>query len=114
MRALPKSLGWSPPYVFLLMPSPAPAEEWSRAYINKLPDSAFVATETTRDGNTLRHLPHHDHTGTVDIPHLKSARARLKQVKWIDPSNETKARIHLEQHWREYRERMSKAPGGER
>ena len=104
MRALPKSLRWSLLYLVLLMPSPAAAEEWSRATISSLPDSAFAAVEKKSDGKTVRHLPHHDHSGALDIPHLKSALGRLKQVKWIDPPNESKARTHLEQHWREYKE----------
>ncbi len=109
-----RGLWWMPLWLFLVSsaPSPAAAEEWSRAYINTLPDSAFAVIETTRDGRKLRHLPHHDHTQALDIPHLKSARARLSQVKWIDPSNEEKARLHLEEHWREYQEKMSK--GNER
>ena len=82
--------------------SPARAEEWNRTYINALPDSAFAAVEMTPDGKKVRHLPHHDNTGALDIPHLKSARARLKQVKWLDPSSEGKARDHLDQHWQEY------------
>ncbi len=89
-------------YCIFLVASPVGAEEWSQAYVKALPDSAFAAIETTWDGKKVRHLPHHDTTGALDIPHLKSARARLKQVKWTDPSNEGKARDHLDQHWQEY------------
>lgn len=85
------------------------AEEWSGAYITALPDSAFAVIETTPHGKKVRHLPHHDRTGELDIPHLKSARARLGQVKWVDPANEAKARAHLEQHWQEYREFVERA-----
>lgn len=95
--------------LFLLGSRLATAEQWSQSYLNRLPDSAFAAIETARDGRKLRRLPHHDHTGALDIPHLRSARGRLKQVKWIDPSNEEEARLHLEQHWREYQEKGSKA-----
>lgn len=84
--------------------SVAAAQQWSRKYVSSLPDSAFAAVETAPNGRKLRHLPHHDHTGALDIPHLKSARARLKQVKWADPANAEKARLHLEEHWREYQQ----------
>lgn len=77
------------------------AEEWSRARIAELPDSAFAVVEIAPDGKTLRHLPHHDETGAVDPAHLKAARARLPQVKWLDPSKEAIARRHLEGHARE-------------
>ena len=81
--------------------APAAAEEWSRAYISRLPDSAFAVVETAPDGRKARHLPHHDETGAVDLSHLKAAWSRLGQVKWLDAANEEKARRHLEEHWRE-------------
>lgn len=82
---------------------PAAAEEWSRARISRLPDSAFAVVETSPDGRKLRHLPHHDETGAVDLPHLRAARARLGQVQWVDPANEEIARRHLNEHWGQMR-----------
>ena len=81
--------------------APAGAEEWSRGRIARLPDSAFAVVETAPDGRTVRHLPHHDETGAVDLAHLKAARARLGQVQWLDPASEAIARRHLDEHWRE-------------
>ncbi len=69
--------------------------------ISALPDSAFAAVETAPDGRRLRHLPHHDETGAVDLAHLKAARSRVGQVKWLDPANARAAREHLDGHWRE-------------
>jgi hypothetical protein len=80
--------------------SSAAAEEWSRARISRLPDSAFAVVEISADGRKIRHLPHHDETGAVDPAHLRAARARLTQVKWLDPANESVARRHLEGHLR--------------
>src|SRR5437016_12125903 len=77
------------------------AEEWSRAYISRLPDSAFAVVETAPDGRKARHLPHHDETGAVDLAHLRAARSRLGQVRWLDPASKAVARRHLEEHWRE-------------
>ena len=79
----------------------AAAEEWSRAYISRLPDSAFAVVETAPDGQKVRHLPHHDETGAVDPAHLRAARSRLGQVRWVDPASEAIARQHLEEHRRE-------------
>ena len=82
----------------LFASSSATAEEWSRARISKLPDSAFAVVEISADGRKVRHLPHHDESGAVDPAHLRAARARLAQVKWLDPANESPARHHLQSH----------------
>ena len=56
--------------------------------------------EIAPDGRKVRHLPHHDESGAVDLSHLIAARARGSQVKWLDPANEAIAREHLDDHWR--------------
>ncbi len=84
-----------------LAAAPAAADEWSRARIARLPDSAFAAVELAPDGTKLRHLPHHDETGAVDPAHLGAARQRLGQVKWLDPASAGAAARHLEAHARE-------------
>ena len=76
----------------------ADAAKWSRGYIRQLPDSAFAAIETASEGKKLRHLPHHDAKGNLDIPHLCNALARLDQVKWRDPARAEEARRHLRDH----------------
>lgn len=61
--------------------------EWDTAYVNDLPDSAFACIdgggEKDAGGKTtprsLRHYPHHDRTGKVDLPHLRNALARVRQ-----------------------------------
>lgn len=84
--------------MLLLSTISADAAKWSREYIRQLPDSAFAAVETTSEGKKLRHLPHHDAKGNLDIPHLCNALARLGQVKWRDPANAEIARQHLNEH----------------
>jgi len=76
----------------------ADAAKWSRQYIRQLPDSAFAAIETTPEGKTLRHLPHHDADGNLDIPHLCNALSRFDQVKWRNAANAEIARRHLREH----------------
>jgi len=95
----------------LLVVSPALAEKWSHRYIESLPDSAFAAIEITKDGKKIRHLPHHDHLGEIDINHLKSALGRIHQVKWMDPANFAKAKDHLDQHYQVYKQERAKARG---
>jgi HK97 family phage prohead protease len=60
---------------------------WTTAYINDLPDSAFLYVESggskDSEGKTaprnLRHFPYKDANGTVDLPHLRNALARIPQ-----------------------------------
>jgi hypothetical protein len=74
------------------------AEPWRRAYVDALPDEAFAVVHVRRDGTRARHLPHHDAEGRLDLPHLRSALARLGQVRWEDPADAGRARRHLEAH----------------
>jgi hypothetical protein len=48
--------------------------EWTTAYINDLPDSAFACID-----DAGRHYPHHDESGTLDLPHLRNALSRVAQ-----------------------------------
>lgn len=50
--------------------------KWSTAYIDKLPDSAFLYIA---DG--LRRLPYKDAEGNIDLPHLRDAIARASEIK---------------------------------
>ena len=66
---------------------PMESAVWSTAYLNELPDSAFLYVEpggghddggkTTPRG--LRHFPFKGTGGAVDLPHLKIALARIPQ-----------------------------------
>ena len=72
--------------------------EWTTAYVNDLPDSAFLyimpGGEKDQDGKTVprsaRKLPYRDASGKVDLPHLRNALARLSQT---DLSQATQDRI---------------------
>ena len=110
MKSLPRSVSVIVGILLCVVP-PAAAEKWSRRYIGGLPDSAFAAVEITADGKKVRHLPHHNHLGEVDVSHLKSALGRIHQVKWIDPANFPKAKAHLEEHYRVYKQEKAKAHG---
>lgn len=79
--------------------------EWDTAYVNDLPDSAFAIVlpggEKDDEGKTvprdLRKLPHHDSSGTVDLPHLRNALSREPQVD-MSPAQHAKAEAHLQDH----------------
>jgi hypothetical protein len=93
-------------YTAQVVPRARPVEafvlaEWSASYINDLPDSAFAyiepGGEKDESGRTaprsLRHFPHHDAGGDLDLPHLRNALSRGPQSDvW------PKGRQHLESH----------------
>ncbi|MBU2072743.1 MAG: HK97 family phage prohead protease, partial [Gammaproteobacteria bacterium] len=62
---------------------------WSTAYINDLPDAAFLwiapGGEKDDEGKTeprnLRYFPYQDAAGTVDLPHLRNAIAQIPKAK---------------------------------
>lgn len=56
---------------------------WSTAYVNDLPDSAFLLVFTDADGKKQRYFPVKDANGNVDAPHLRNALARIPQASTI-------------------------------
>ena len=71
------------------LPGDVAKAEWSRAFVNDLPDSAFLYIEPggrkDEDGKTvprsLRHFPVRDDQGELDLPHLRNAIARIPQAR---------------------------------
>jgi len=62
--------------------------EWTTAYINDLPDSAFACVSGDK-----RLYPHHDASGKVDMPHMRAAMSRIG-----DPNNDQCGKGHLDAH----------------
>lgn len=75
--------------------------EWSTAYVNDLPDSSFAYIESggkkDSEGKTvprsLRHYPHHDASGKIDLPHLRNALSRVNQE-----ATTSQGKSHLQSH----------------
>jgi hypothetical protein len=101
-----------PAIVLLLAALRGEAAPWSRAYINALADDAFASIERTAEGKVVRHLPHHDARGRLNLPHLCSALARIEQVRWRDWANREPAREHLLEHVTAQGGKRACAPGG--
>jgi len=82
--------------------------EWDASYINDLPDGAFavIGSGGQKDDQgkttprTLRHLPHHKADGSLDIPHLRNALARLPQTE-LSAEDQGAAKKHLCAHAKE-------------
>lgn len=64
---------------------------WSTAFVNNLPDSAFLYVEPggtkDDDGKTVprtnRHFPYKDADGKVDVAHLRNALSRIPQAQFL-------------------------------
>lgn len=69
------------------VPTSVEGAEWSTSMINDLPDGSFLYVEPggkkDEDGRTtprtLRHFPYKGQDGSVDLPHLRNALARIPQ-----------------------------------
>lgn len=67
---------------------PVVKAEWTTAYVNDLPDSAFLHVkpggEKDDEGKTrprtLRMFPYRNLEGSIDLPHLRNALARIPQA----------------------------------
>jgi HK97 family phage prohead protease len=56
---------------------------WSTAYINSLPDSAFLLVFTDAKGEKQRFFPVKDANGTVDAAHVNNALSRIPQASTL-------------------------------
>lgn len=103
-------------------------ERWDTAYVNDLPDSAFLyitpGGKKDEEGKTvprnLRKLPYKDMGGDIDLPHLRNAISRLGQPKTDIPEDvkkrlQKKAQRLLAEHGGEEKEvpEASTAPESE-
>jgi len=84
--------------------------EWDDAYINDLPDSAFLVIEAgghkDREGKTvprsLRHFPVRNAGGSIDSAHLRNALGRIPQASTLTAAQRetamTKAKALAREH----------------
>jgi HK97 family phage prohead protease len=75
---------------------------WSTAYVNALPDSAFLLVFDDAKGTKQRYFPYKDATGKVDAPHLRNALAQIPKASTITADQRaeamTKAKAAAEDH----------------
>jgi hypothetical protein len=92
---------------------------WDVAYVNDLPDSAFLFVESgdkDEEGKTkprsLRHFPYRGKDGKVDLAHLRNAIARIPQSNAPELTPEKKKAI--QEKARRLLEQAQKTEKGER
>jgi HK97 family phage prohead protease len=65
--------------------------EWSTAYVNDLPDSAFLLVYTDAKGQKQRMFPVKDASGKPDADHVRNALARIPQASTLTASQRVEA-----------------------
>ena len=71
---------------------------WSENEIWLLPDSSFAVVEV-KDGQKIRHCPHHDANGRLDAEQLIYVLGTLDDEVWVDQKNRETAEKHLTNHY---------------
>jgi len=76
-------------------------QEWSEPAIRLLPDFSFAVVEV-KESQKIRHCPHHDVNGRLDVEQLIYVLGTIDNENWIDPANKEVARKHLTRHYDQY------------
>ena len=74
---------------------------WDDIKISLLPDTSFAVVENDV-GKIVRHCPHHDINGNLDVEQLIYVLGTLDDEVWVNPSNRKIARKHLEKHYNSF------------
>ncbi|MCK5540737.1 MAG: helix-hairpin-helix domain-containing protein [Deltaproteobacteria bacterium] len=73
-------------------------QEWSEIKIRLLPDSSFALVEI-KEGQKIKHSPHHDANGKLDEEQLIYVLGTFDREIWVDQDNRKSARKHLINHY---------------
>jgi len=87
-----------PVILFLVFAGSGLCQEWQPAKISLLPDSSFALVEI-EEGKKIRHCPHHDANGKLDVEQLIYVLGNFDNELWVDEANKKVAEKHLTQHY---------------
>jgi competence ComEA-like helix-hairpin-helix protein len=76
---------------------------WPGIKIRLLSDDSFAVVETAT-GQKLRHSPHHDLNGKLDMNQVIFCLGSLEKETWLYSENKVVARKHLEKHYGRFAE----------
>jgi len=80
---------------------------WPDIKIRLLSDESFAVVETTT-GKKLKHCPHHDLNGELDMEQVIFCLGILEKETWLYPGNKAVALKHLEKHYGRFAEKVMK------
>jgi len=72
---------------------------WSDLRVRLLPDESFAKVEHIDGGKKIKHCPHHDNSGDLDIEQLIFVVGTFENEKWQETKNKRLARKHLQNHY---------------
>jgi len=81
---------------------------WSERKTRALPDNAFAVIEKDVDGKKLRHCPHHDKNGDLDIEQLIYVLGTFDSEVWFDQDSRMATRTHLNKHYEKVHKKILK------
>lgn len=84
--------------IFFICANSGICQGWSEDEIKLLPDSSFAVVEV-KDGQKIRHCPHHDANGRLDAEQLIYVLGTFDSEVWIDQKNRKTAEKHLTNHY---------------
>lgn len=81
---------------------------WPDIKIRLLSDESFAVVEAST-GKKLRHCPHHDLNGELDMEQVIFCIGTLEKETWLYPENKAVARKHIEKHYGRFAEMVMKS-----
>ena len=94
--------------ITLCQPAPGISGGWPDLTVRLLSSAAFAVLEIDKNGNKIRHCPHHDQNGRIDEEQLIYVLGTLDQETWLDPKCKIEAQKHLEKHYDRVRTKILK------
>ncbi|MFC1812247.1 ComEA family DNA-binding protein [Thermodesulfobacteriota bacterium] len=81
---------------------------WPDIKIRLLSNESFAVVEVAT-GKTMRHCPHHDLNGKLDMEQVIFCLGTLEKETWLYPENKAVVRTHLEKHYGRFAEKVMKS-----
>jgi len=83
-------------------------ETWTDVTIRLLGDSSFAMVELDENGNRIKHCPHHDINGVLDMNQVIYCLGTLEMESWLSPDSRKAAQKHLMKHYKKFTADMRK------
>lgn len=93
---------------FLLFTLNAYCKDAKEIDVRFLSDDAFAVMEKNKNGEKIRHLPHHDSSGKLDNEQVIFMLGTIDKETWIDIRNKDAAKKHLENHYDKFKSEIIK------